>query len=459
MFFQNKNFLTLKKPSIPCLRGVFSRIFFQVIAIASIMLLWQSCAEPDSIGLDLIEDRAGFLTTDTISIKAFTERDDSIPTSLGAQALLGLMHDPVFGKMRASFYTQFRLPSNNFSIGKAPVLDSIVLSFGYSGRFYGNQETMQTIRVYELTESMPDSDTLYSNRSFAFNPQHIGQRILRPAPTDSTLIDTLYHAPHFSIRLDNRFGQKFIDANGTSSFENNANWLDYFKGLKVTVEDNFSQGGSIFNINMYSIYTRLVVHFKEAADTARTPKSVEFYLSEFARRSTFIEHFDFAGSIPNLTQQLINPGQFSDSLIFVRAVGGLRARIQLPHIKRLSTLSNVTINQAQLIIPVDSAFITTNFFVPQNLILLRQPEPGKFANLPDNELGSAYFGGVYNARRAQYEFNITQHVQEVLSGKTDNVDLLLFVSGSAENAQRIVLRSPGRKENPMKLRIRYSVFN
>lgn len=444
---------------MPRNRGVFSRIKLHLIALASLMLVWHSCAEPDGIGLDLIDDQAGFLTTDTISIFAFTERDESYPSSLSFQNLLGLMHDPVFGKVRASVFTQIRLPSNNFSFGTDPVLDSIVLSFGYTGRFYGIQETMQTIRVYELTEDMPASDTIFSNRSFAFSPQHIGERILRPAPADSTLIDTIFYAPHFTIRLSNNFGQKIIAANGTPYFENNAKWLEYFKGFKITVEDNFNQGGAIFNLNMYSLFTRLSVHYKETADTLQRPRVTHFYITEFTRRSTFVEHFDFEGSIPILTHQLNNPGLASDSLLFVRALGGLRARIKLPHIKRLAALPKVTINQAQLIIPVDSAFINKQYFAARSLILLRQPETGKFSNLLDSQIGPTYFGGAYNEKLGQYEFNITQHVQEVLSGRIENDDLVLFISGSADNAERIVLRSPGRKENPMRMRIRYSIFN
>ena len=459
MFLLIKNFLKLKTTTLPRNRGVFFRISLHIIALASVMLVWQSCAEPDGIGLDLIDDQAGFLTTDTISILAFTEPDDSYPSSLSFQNLLGLMRDPVFGKVRASVFTEIRLPSNNFSFGTNPVLDSIVLSFGYSGRFYGIQETMQTIRVYELTENMPASDTIYSNRSFTHNPQHIGERILRPAPADSTLIDTIFYAPHFTVRLSNAFGQKFLDANGTRSFENNANWLEYFKGLKITVEDNFNQGGAVFSLNMYSLFTRLSVHYKEASDTLQIPRATHFYITEFTRRSTFVEHFGFEGSIPILAQQLNNPNQANDSLVFVRALGGLRARIKLPHINRLAALPKVTINQAQLIIPVDSAFINKQFFAARGLILLRQPEPGKFSNLLDSQIGSTYFGGVYNEKLGQYEFNITQHVQEVLSGRIENNDLVLFISGSAENAERIVLRSPGRKENPMRMRIRYSVFN
>lgn len=449
----------MKTPLLPRFNGGFFRLPLQIIAIFSILLTWQSCAEPDGIGLNLIDDQAGFLITDTVSIVTYFERDDTIPTNLGYQNLLGMMHDPVFGKVRASIITQFRLTQNNFSLGTEPVLDSIVLSLGYTGQFYGNEETFQTIRVYELRDDIPEQDSLYNNQPLAVYQRHIGQRILRPAPNDSTLIDTIMYAPHFTMRLSDRLGQKIIDANGTQYFEDVSSFLEYFKGLKITVADNFSEGGSVFNINMYSFFTALRIYYHEAADTVPKPKQHNFYINEFAKRLTYVEHFDFNGSHPLIIDQLNNPGQTNDSLIFLKALGGLRGRIHFPHIEKLAELTNITINQAKLIIPVDEDFIEDDFFAARRLFLLQMSDEDELVTLPDYNLGQTYFGGIYNETSKQYEFNITQHLQEVLSGNIENNELILIISGSAENAERVVLKGPGRSDNPMKLKITYTVFD
>lgn len=449
----------MKKQLFPRFDGGFFRIPFQFIAILALFLVWHSCSEPDGIGLNLIDEQAGYQMTDTVTIAAFFERDDTIPTNIGFQNLLGLMHDPVFGKARASIYTQFRLPVNDFSLGEEPVLDSIVLSLGYTGEYYGDLETFQTIKVFELLEHVPDADSLFNNQPLAVVERNIGHRILRPAPTDSTLIDTTFFAPHFTMRLSDWFGQKIINANGTEAFENVDNFLDYFKGLQITVADNFNEGGSIFNINMFSFYTVLRLYYHEAADTVPTPRQYNFYLSDFAKRLTFAEHFDFEGSHPLILEQLNNPGQFNDSLIFLKSMGGLRARLKLPHIDKLGEIDNVTINQAKLIIPVEEEFIGDDYFAARRLFLLQMSEEEELVALRDYSLGQAYFGGVYDESKKQYVFNITQHLQEVLSGQLENSDLILIVSGSAENAQRVVLRGPGRTENPMKLEIIYTLFD
>jgi len=419
----------------------------------------QSCTEPESIGLDLIDDQALFKRTDTVSLVTFIERADSVPGNLDAQNLLGLMHDPQFGKTRASIVAEFRLPANNFSLGKEPVLDSIVLSLHYTGDYYGTIETFQNIKVFELKEALPQTGRLYTNHPVVVYPDHVGQRMLRPAPRDSTLIDTLMYAPHFFMRLSDALGQKIIDANGTGHFRNIQTFLDYFKGLKITVDDNFTEGGAIFNINMFGQFTSLRLHYHDAADTARTPRVHHFFISQFAQRLTRAEHFDFAGSNPIITSSLTSPGQPSDSLLFLKSLGGLHTRIRLPHILDLAALPKVTVNQAKLIVPVDEAFITETFGEAKFLHLYQVTEQGEIQSLMDSGLDQDYFGGEYNAAAKQYEFNITMHLQEVLKGANPKNDLILVVSGGASIARRAVLRGPGRVSNPMRLQILYSSFN
>jgi len=440
----------------------FSRSLFGisilVILLSGSLLTIQSCTEPEGIGLELIDDQALFKRTDTLSLVTFIERGDSVPGNRDFQNLLGLMHDPQFGKTRASLVTEFRLPANNLSLGERPVLDSLVLSFHYTGEYSGVIETFQTIKVYELKESLPQTGVLFSNHPVVVFPNPVGQRVLRPAPRDSTLIDTVMFAPHFFMRLSDTLGQKIIDANGTEHFHNVQNFLEYFKGLKVTVEDNFTEGGAIFNINMFGQFTTLRLHYHDAADTARTSRVQHFRISEFAQRLTRTEHFDFAGSNPVVTTSLSNPGVPSDSLLFLKSLGGLQNRIRMPYLESLAALPNVMINQAKLILPVDESFITENFGAAAFLHLYQVTEEGEFQFLLDSRLDSEYFGGAFNAEANQYEFNITMHLQEVLRGANPNNDLILIISGGASSSQRVVLRGPGRTLRPMRLQILYSSF-
>ncbi len=453
----NKNSINLKNIIFPRRRGGFFSSVMPIITIVTFLLTWQSCAEPDEVGLDLIDEKASIQTTDTLTIEAYTLPDDSVGTNLGAQNLLGLMYDPVFGKIRASVFTEFRLPDNDFTLGEEPVLDSVRLSFGYTGRYSGDLSTPQTIRVYELSENIPDADTLFSNVFVDYYPQEIGMRVLEPAPEDTVLIDTVDYAPHFVIPLSMEFGQKILDANGTQYFDNIPNFLDYFKGLYVSVEDDFQEGGAIFNLNMFSPFTRLQLYYRNEGDTVSRLQN--FTVSEFANRVTYVETYGFENAHPLIQQQVLNDQrQLGDSLLFLQSLGSLKANIKLPFLEELSRTNDIAINQARLIIPVQQDMVGELYPAASRLLLFSYDDEGQMEFLTDLQIGAEYFGGSFDEENNHYSFNITHYLQQVVNGEINNNGLSLVIGGAAENAQRVVLHGPGRSEDPLRLELIYSIF-
>lgn len=423
-----------------------------------VLLAMAACAEPDEVGLNLIDKRASFSTTDTISLKAYTAIGDSIPANFSFQHMLGVMKDPVFGKVKSEIFTEFRLPGNDFSLGVNPELDSIVLYLGYSGTYYGQLQTFQTIRVYELSEAFPNKDTLYSNLFIPHYPVQIGQKLLRPAPQDSVLVDTIMRAPHFPIRLDDAFGQKIINANGTEAFRDIPSFLEYFKGLYISVDDEINGVGSVFNINMYSFFTRLRVYYREEGETAR---HYDFYISEFAKRFGYFKEYGFEGANQFLLDQLAaqDPSKLGDSLLFIQSMGKLLTKFSFPYLDQLKEQSGLIINQASLIIPVAEGFSDEMFPQARRLALYRLNADGNMMILSDMFLGEAYFGGVYSEADNHYKFNIARHLQSLLDGKIEDDGLVLVISGSAESAERVVLKGPGVATNSMRLEIVYTIFD
>ncbi len=415
------------------------------------------CSEPDEVGLNLINNKASFSTTDTISLKAYTTLSDSVITSFSNQHILGVMNDPVFGKVKSEIFTEFRLPGNDFSLGSDPQLDSVVLYLGYTGKYYGQLQTIQTLRVYELSESIPDNDTLHSNLFVPHYDNHIGQKLLRPAPQDSVLVDSVVVAPHFSIRLDDVFGQKIIDANGTDAFRDIPSFLDYFKGLYISVDDEINGFGSIFNVNMYSFYTRLRLYYRDGDETATQH---DFYISEFAKRFSYFKDFGFEGANQFLLDQLgaQNPAEYGDSLLFLQSMGKLRSKITLPYLDELKKLPGLIINKASIIMPVATDFSDELFPEARQLILHRLNEQGRMEFLSDMFLGEAYFGGVYSEADQHYKFNITRYLQGLLDGRISDYGMVLRVAGGAEGAERVVINGPGRSNDAMWLEIVYTVF-
>ena len=204
----------------------------------SISLLIWSCTDPNLIGLEVQPPSDGIvvsLTSLNNDLKLSTISEDSLRSDEVSTLLLGCINDPVFGINRGSFATQFMLPFNNLDIGNSDslIVDSVVLGLSYSGN-YGNNQPMN-ISVYEIKESIHKDSVFFSNYVLSYDQNNL---ILNPNCNinlqDSILIGGEIKAPHLRLRLDNSVGDKILDASGTSVMENNAQFVEFFKGLYIS---------------------------------------------------------------------------------------------------------------------------------------------------------------------------------------------------------------------------------
>ena len=67
--------------------------------------------------------------------------------------MLGEINDPVFNTNKGSFFTQILLNENNIELGENPQVDSVILSFTYSG-YYGELDDFQSMEIFELQDEI-----------------------------------------------------------------------------------------------------------------------------------------------------------------------------------------------------------------------------------------------------------------------------------------------------------------
>lgn len=416
-----------------------------------------SCSEPDSVGIEVqpTGDVPGLFYTDTITIEAKTVREDSLRSDEGVAAynLVGSYTDNVFGLSRASFYSQIRLPNNatNFTFGTSPALDSVVLTLAYID-YYGDTLTPMNLEVYRMEGTMVIDSNYHTHDVFPIGqklfPSGIsdpdGQVVVRPK--DSVLLNGVLYAPHLRLRLNDAWGTSFITSGDANFLDNNA-FISYFKGIYVKAADvNAVDDGCIMSFNLLSTISKLTFYYKNGTDTTR--RVAYFEINSTCPRFNHFEHDYTMAAFGNTFPVSGN------SQLFIQAMSGVKVRLNFPYIQNLQAQGDVSINKAELVLPVEGNSLYKNH---TNLLVFGVDSAGAEALIPDLLESSSYYGGSYTTAENNFKFNINRYIQRLLSGRIPvDYGLSVVSSGGATSGYRSIISGPQASGNKLQLRVTYS---
>ena len=415
--------------------------------------------DPDEIGLNLQpgKNRLNVFYSDTSSVRVYSVFEDSIKTNGISAAMFGSFYDPVFGVTNSALCTQIRLSSVAIDFGENPVLDSIILALEYttinfSGdeiiSFYGDTSTLQTVHVYEISDSLALDSSYYSNKTMPLLEPPIGTKTFTPAPKDSIYVDTIKYKAQLRIPLSEEFGNKILAATETN-LSSNAEFLRFIKGLYLNPEPVSAPGGGIMFFNLSANYTRLTLYYKNDENDSL---NYNFTISDASARFINFSH-DYNTATPEFLAQLSGDSTLGRDQFYLQPTAGVRAKIDFPHIKNwsgfVSNGDNVTalVNEAELILTnVDP---DDDYLPPPTLALFSRTADGGAGYLPDQSEGTTYFGGTYDTETGQYSFRISRYIQSLISKDSTNYGLYLMISGASLVPNRVVLHgsSPSLPEN------------
>ncbi|MNK05437.1 hypothetical protein D3C87_233190 [compost metagenome] len=412
-----------------------------------------------------IEDILASGGTDTFQLRTSSVLMDTLSTANRVYGVLGAYHDPKFGILNASIYTQMSIGGRISLLSNSVFgnIDSVVLSLKYDGSFYGKLDP-QTFEVYQLGEPM-SLDSAYRRTStvatMGTNLVEPSSATQTPKPTSTLVYDSDGDGDldtvnsELRLRLNNSFGLPFITdilANH-SAFESSDAFLssNYFKGFRINVANAtpaFGKGGTL-NFNLANAQTKLTIYFKLANDPG-TQQRVSLIVNSACAD---FNHVDITNSGLHIQDVLANPlnGQ---NLYYAQSFYAV-PKIEVPYITDISPKS--VVSNAVLFLPV--AYQTGNDYYPTRSFQV-------YYKNADGTLGRLLRGvnpvtAIYDNNLKAYTVDLRFYFQNLVSRKINNTALYLIPEPSAftSSVSRVIFNGPASpyKSKP-KLVIKYTEF-
>ncbi len=418
-------------------------LFFAIIT--SVTFLFSACKklnESTELGGGLIPAVDNIKTFETYLDVITDNKDFQDTTKVYYNDNLAVGHistDPEFGSTHADAY--FNISSSFYPyypfINKDSVdIDSVVLSLSYNS-YYGDTNSAQTIRVFEIAPSAPFTDTSlykYDQTPFQLTGGQLGSKtFLVKNLKDSVLHirkrDTTKLVNVIRIPMPNQLGVRLAGYDTTSTangaYRNDSVFKSLFRGLAIKADNSG---------NALTYFT--------PADKSKTKLTVYFRVTKNGIRDTLsFDYFHMTQGQANIVSRTkangwlayLNNGQPSDDKVYLQSIPGSYASIKVPG---LDTFKNAVIHRAELVINPLRSTQDQTFIQPSGLFLDRVNNIGDTVFTFDTDMDIQAAGADYNYNYitfggglksdSTYRFNLSKYVQDIITLKKPNHTLRLY---------------------------------
>jgi len=357
---------------------------------------------------------------------------DSTVTSGFSGQTFGKIQDAFMGTLQAEAYVQYVLSGTNVNFGDPTklTLDSLELWL-YITSYYGDSSEIAPIYVYEINESFSNDAVYYNFSTLTTLPNNLSFANNFKIQLDST---GNFKRKIHKIRLDNSLGNKLLFAN-SNDLQDNTKFKEFFKGLKITS----GHQNVLIGFDVISDSSRLVLHYKLQEADSTVSKTYNFF-SDFITAAKFTNYTrNSAGSL--YEQALNNQSQ---------AIGFLSSGSQNQLYLKISidSLKNLSINKAELEIPLDSSSIGNNpTFLPPSLVFLFNADENK--KIKGVSIGSAS----YDATKKSYTFIVTSKINSYIRGLEENHGLIIAPIFPGTSVNRAIIFGPQSLNQKIRLKV------
>jgi hypothetical protein len=432
-----------------------------------ILLVCFSCKDENmtfDIGNKNIEVKTNIQYVDTLTVRSYTVKMDSVETSglANPAIIVGKYSDPAFGEVTAQSFFRVVLPGEKISRPDIAVFDSLKLMLIYNKYYTGDTTLSYTINVHRLNKVLkPNIDGyFYNTSSIETNPELFGSANLFPKPNSS---DTVW------IDLDEAFGNELFNLllAKDDQVSDNLSFLNYFKGLMLSYSESnkaiigfkFPNAGQADNPAM-----RLYYHYY---DYQNISKRLDFLVQSNDINLQFNKYTLSNSVINNLpskqTEKL--PASTTHNSSYLMAGVGLVTRLEIPYLKNLSDFhDNIKIMDARLEFkPVRDSY--KDFLLPVNISLYTSDDRNRFGSAVLNKSGKSQnatlqIDDLYQVNTL-YTLDITSFLESKLVEEGNDIPTLLLTV-SPDNLyltlDRLILGSSLNSEDKLKLKVYYVYY-
>ncbi|MBK6935561.1 MAG: DUF4270 family protein [Chitinophagaceae bacterium] len=367
-------------------------------------------------------------------------------------ALGHIASDPEFGSTHSNAYFDLGRSAYmlNPFVSKDSVIgiDSVVLSLSYVAA-YGDTNTVQTLRVYEIAQNSGFQDTAYykyNQADFLTTGTELGNKTIQINKLDDSILhirkrDTTKLANVIRIPLSSSLGQRFAQYDTTNSvagaYRTDSLFKKLFRGLAI-VADNAGNAITYIDAND-DTKTKLTVYFRVKNAGAIDTTTADFF--HYGGRYPYYPYSTFTVGQANIITRTAGGNWASylanattnDDRIFLQSIPGSYASLKIPG---LDTFKNAVIHRAEIIMTPLRSTQDNIYSHPAALFLDRINAAADTAFTFDADMtisssGGSFsydyslFGGVIKSD-STYRFNISRYVQNMVTKRTSNYTLRLY---------------------------------
>lgn len=470
-----------------------SKAFKTILLVAGSFFFWSCESDPDGLGSQFFEDDTAQGTKVAYDLIAYNisnfdtiKADGRIDaTTRKDTVVIGAFSEPQFGLQKSAFVTQLRMSSYAPDFGTNAKIDSVVMTI--RPKYYTKEDSVKTttleeytwpvdnvaakkvvktfpvykygkaktspltIKVHEVTDFLGSvNDTIYSNKvvglgpeigSYSFNGKVTSVEVTKDADNASLLS----RPAGIRINLDKDFFKtKIIDKSKSSDLSNLSNFIRYFKGLRVSVQEN---DGYLMKMNIPGA-TDITMYYKHDVTTdgtaKATPATFTFNISN-ANPSYSQITFDRAGAAVQSALAGANPIT-GDEKLYAQGMGGPNFGAKIPEsaiaqLKELYKNDKIGILSAKMRFYTDTSVWNNSLEKPNDFTAIEFKGKNVYDFLTDmkvfGSLGSFKLVKAFDLAKnsAYYDVSITQTLKDIVEKEETSKPFIMKVGSFLINQQ------------------------